>query len=58
MVKVERPGSGDPYRIAGPSFVDGESTLFLSLNRGKESITLNLKAKGGRIFFDEACSEF
>jgi crotonobetainyl-CoA:carnitine CoA-transferase CaiB-like acyl-CoA transferase len=51
VVKVERPGSGDPYRIAGPSFVDGESTLFLSLNRGKESITLNLKAKGGRDLF-------
>ncbi len=48
VVKVERPGSGDPYRTAGPSFVDGESTLFLSLNRGKESLALNLKTTEGR----------
>jgi len=51
VVKVERPGYGDPYRNAGPSFVDGESTLFLSLNRGKESLTLNLKSKEGRELF-------
>jgi len=51
VVKVERPESGDPYRQAGPSFVDGQSTLFLSLNRGKESITLNLKSGDGREIF-------
>jgi crotonobetainyl-CoA:carnitine CoA-transferase CaiB-like acyl-CoA transferase len=51
VVKIERPESGDPYRQAGPSFVEGESTLFLSLNRGKESIALNLKSEGGREIF-------
>jgi crotonobetainyl-CoA:carnitine CoA-transferase CaiB-like acyl-CoA transferase len=51
VVKIERPVSGDPYRQAGPSFVDGESTLFLSLNRGKESIDLNLKCDEGRTIF-------
>jgi crotonobetainyl-CoA:carnitine CoA-transferase CaiB-like acyl-CoA transferase len=51
VVKVEKPGLGDPYRSAGPSFVSGESTLFLSLNRGKESLALNLKRKEGRELF-------
>ncbi len=50
-MKIERPGSGDPYRTAGPSFVDGESTLFLSLNRGKESVALNLKSPEARDIF-------
>ncbi|HYB04906.1 MAG TPA: CoA transferase [Nitrososphaerales archaeon] len=51
VVKIERPGSGDPYRNAGPSFVDGESTLFLSLTRSKESVALNLKSSQGRDIF-------
>jgi crotonobetainyl-CoA:carnitine CoA-transferase CaiB-like acyl-CoA transferase len=51
VVKLERPGFGDPYRTAGPSFVEGESTLFLSLNRGKESLALNLKSSEGRELF-------
>src|SRR5271169_6903746 len=51
VVKIERPESGDPYRKAGPSFVDGESTLFISLNRGKESLALNLKSDEGREIF-------
>jgi len=42
VIKVERPGSGDDARHIGP-FIDGESAYFLSLNRGKESIALNLK---------------
>ena len=51
VVKLERPGAGDPYRTGGPSFVEGESTLFLSLNRGKESLALNLKSPEGREIF-------
>jgi len=42
VIKVERPGTGDDARQIGP-FVDGESAYFLSLNRGKESIALDLK---------------
>ena len=53
VVKIERPGSGDPYRVAGPSFIEGESTLFISLNRGKESIVLNLKEDEGKKLFLE-----
>jgi crotonobetainyl-CoA:carnitine CoA-transferase CaiB-like acyl-CoA transferase len=43
VIKVEKPGSGDETRTWGPPFVKGLSYYFLSLNRGKKSITLNLK---------------
>jgi formyl-CoA transferase len=42
VVKVERPGSGDPTRSWGPPFVEGESTYFLAANRGKRSICVDL----------------
>jgi formyl-CoA transferase len=43
VIKVEVPGTGDESRAYGPPFVDGQSFYFLSLNRNKESVTLNLK---------------
>ncbi|OZM79847.1 CaiB/BaiF CoA-transferase family protein [Pseudonocardia sp. MH-G8] len=48
VVKVEAPGAGDDTRGWGPPFVGGESTYFLSANRNKESITLDLKADADR----------
>jgi crotonobetainyl-CoA:carnitine CoA-transferase CaiB-like acyl-CoA transferase len=42
VLKVERPGAGDVYRRQGPVFKDGESASFLTLNRGKRSIELDL----------------
>ena len=59
VIKVETPGSGDDTRGWGPPFVDPvpgpdgaprprESTYFLSCNRNKESIALDLKAADGR----------
>jgi CoA:oxalate CoA-transferase len=42
VIKVEPPG-GDDYRHIGP-FKQGESALFLLMNRGKKSLTLNLKS--------------
>ncbi len=43
VVKVEDPHGGDDTRGFGPPFVDGVSTYYLSINRGKRSITLDLK---------------
>ncbi len=46
VIKIERPGIGDVARGNGP-VVRGVSTYFLSLNRGKKSLTLNLAAPEG-----------
>jgi len=47
VVKVERPGDGDDTRGYGPPFVGGESTYFMSINRNKRGMTLNLKHEQG-----------
>lgn len=49
VVKVERPG-GEDSRAIGP-FRAGESSYFMSLNRGKRSLTLNLKHPSGLAAF-------
>ena len=43
VVKIERPDGGDDARQFGPFLASGESAYFASINRGKRSITLNLK---------------
>src|ERR1700738_5575162 len=52
VIKVEAVGSGDDTRSWGPPFVGPEnareSTYFLSCNRNKESITIDLKGPEGR----------
>jgi len=47
VTKVEIPGRGDDSRDYGP-FLAGESAYFMSINRNKKSIALNLKTQGGR----------
>lgn len=47
VIKVERPGKGDDSRAYGP-FKNGESVYYMSLNRGKRSITLNMKSEEGK----------
>jgi crotonobetainyl-CoA:carnitine CoA-transferase CaiB-like acyl-CoA transferase len=48
VIKVEQPGKGDDTRAWGPPFLDGESAYFLSVNRNKESLTLDFKHPDGR----------
>jgi crotonobetainyl-CoA:carnitine CoA-transferase CaiB-like acyl-CoA transferase len=48
VVKVEEPSKGDDTRGWGPPFIEGESAYFLSVNRGKRGITLNLKHPRGQ----------
>lgn len=52
VVKVEPP-EGDPMRQMGPHFYATESAYYLSTNRSKKSITLNLQSENGRaVFYD------
>lgn len=51
VIKVERPGTGDDTR-AFPPFVAGESAYFATLNAGKQSIALDLKAAEDRSVFE------
>ena len=50
VVKVE-PADGDPTRAAGPFLTQGRSSPFARLNRGKQSVVLDLKSDGGREAF-------
>ena len=47
VIKIEEPGKGDDTR-GWPPFAEGESTYFMSVNRNKKSVTLNLNAPEGR----------
>ena len=47
VIKVERPGGGDPTRAWGPPFRDGESAYYLCVNRGKRSVTIDLGDPAG-----------
>jgi len=57
VIKVEKPGEGDPARRMGPFFNDDphpeKSGLFLHLNTNKRSITLNLKGETGKRILKE-----
>ena len=48
VIKVEHPGKGDDTRHWGPPFLGDESAYFLSINRNKESVTLDFKHPDGR----------
>ena len=50
VIKCERPPFGDNARATGP-VIDGESGYFFSVNRGKRSISIDLKSEQGKVLF-------
>ncbi len=52
VIKIEQPGTGDESRNFGP-FKNGFSLYFMSVNRGKRSLTLNLKSERGKAIFKQ-----
>ncbi len=55
VIKVERPGGGDDTRQWGPPYVDEGSTYYLGLNRGKRSLTLDLRDDDDKKLAHELC---
>jgi crotonobetainyl-CoA:carnitine CoA-transferase CaiB-like acyl-CoA transferase len=48
VIKIEEPERGDETRRWGPPFINGVSAYFLSVNRNKESIAIDLKSSEGK----------
>ena len=57
VIKVEQPGKGDDTRAWGPPFQGPESAYFLSVNRNKESVTLDFKHPDGRAVLDRLIAQ-
>jgi crotonobetainyl-CoA:carnitine CoA-transferase CaiB-like acyl-CoA transferase len=57
VIKIEEPQGGDPMRAMGPPFLgsDRESAYFLSINRNKKSVALDLEMPEGREVFHDLC---
>jgi CoA:oxalate CoA-transferase len=56
VIKIETPDGGDDSRRYGP-FVNGKSAYFMAMNRGKESIALDLKLDSDRTIFERLLEE-
>src|SRR5262249_53120679 len=56
VIKVERPGTGDETRTWGPPFVHAFSAYFVSCNRNKRAITLDLGTEEGVRLFHQLAS--
>src|SRR5262245_27521324 len=57
VIKIEEPGDGDPMRAMGPPFLgpDRESAYFLSINRNKKSVALDLERPEGQAVLHDLC---
>jgi crotonobetainyl-CoA:carnitine CoA-transferase CaiB-like acyl-CoA transferase len=53
VIKIERPDGGDDTRGFGPPYLNGESAMFLAINRNKKSLTLNLKHPEAKAIFSK-----
>ena len=51
VIKIEEPGNGDASRQIPPYFHEGESLYYVSLNRNKKGVTLNLNSEKGKSRF-------
>jgi crotonobetainyl-CoA:carnitine CoA-transferase CaiB-like acyl-CoA transferase len=57
VTKIEKVGAGDDTRAWGPPFLDGESLWYLSVNRNKSSVTLDVSRPEGRAILDDLVRE-
>jgi formyl-CoA transferase/CoA:oxalate CoA-transferase len=57
VIKIEEPGGGDPMRAMGPPFLEPgrESAYFLSINRNKKSVALDLERPEGQAVLHDLC---
>ncbi|MES2363379.1 MAG: CoA transferase [Pseudomonadota bacterium] len=57
VTKLERPGSGDDARQMGPAFRHGDALVFHIFNRGKKSVTIDMKTPAGLAAFEELAAQ-
>ncbi len=57
VIKIEQPKTGDGTRKWGPPWVGSESAYFMTMNRNKRSLTLNLKSEEGKAILKKLVSE-
>jgi CoA:oxalate CoA-transferase len=57
VIKIEMPGTGDDSRSFAPLMPSGDSAYFYSVNRGKRSVTLDLRSEEGAAIFAELAAK-
>ena len=57
IIKIEQPGIGDGTRQWAPPYAGGEAAYYLSVNRNKRSLTVNLKQPEGRAIIERIAAE-